>query len=142
MRQIAASLPSARLISASALPAFPQPAPTSGSASHRRMRNRSSGVAGRRVMVARLSTLATYSTLILSLSKDGPRAQPCGSTSSPRGLRDCPSMPEVAHAGEDHGEAFLVGGLDHLLVLHGTARLNDRYRAGFRRHQQTVGERK
>src|SRR5438128_10707282 len=107
MRQIAASLPIARLISASALAALPHPDATSGSVSQRRMRNRSSAVAGRRLMVARLSTLATYSTLILSLSKDGPRAQPRGSTSSPRGLRDSPSMPEMAHAGEDHGEALL-----------------------------------
>src|SRR5690554_4292400 len=30
----------------------------------------------------------------------------------------------MAHAGEDHGNAMLVGGIDHFLVAHGTARLD------------------
>src|SRR5690554_4103376 len=30
----------------------------------------------------------------------------------------------MAHAGEDHGNAMLVGGVDHFLVAHGTARLD------------------
>ena len=35
-------------------------------------------------------------------------------------------MPEVPHAGEDHGHAVLVGRGDHFLVLDRAARLDDR----------------
>ena len=34
------------------------------------------------------------------------------------------SVPEVAHAGEHHRDAVLVGGGDHLVVAHGAARLD------------------
>ena len=34
-------------------------------------------------------------------------------------------MPEVAHAGEDHGNAMFVGGGDDFIIAHRTARLND-----------------
>ena len=50
-------------------------------------------------------------------------------------------MPEVAHAGEQHREAGLVGGGDHLVVADRAARLDDRGRAGFGRGEQAVGER-
>jgi hypothetical protein len=33
-------------------------------------------------------------------------------------------MPEVPHAGEDHGDAVLVGGLDHFFVAERSAGLN------------------
>ena len=39
-------------------------------------------------------------------------------------------MPEVPHAGEYHGEVFLVGGGNDLLVAHGPAGLYDRRYAG------------
>src|SRR5699024_3848772 len=40
------------------------------------------------------------------------------------------SMPEVADAGEDHGDAVLVGGGDDFAVAHRTARLDHRLDAG------------
>ena len=43
-----------------------------------------------------------------------------------------PSVPEVAHAGEHHRDAALVGGGDHLVVAHRAARLDH---AGWRRHR-------
>ena len=49
-------------------------------------------------------------------------------------------MPEVADAGEDHGDAVLVGGRDHLVVAHRTARLDHRLRARLDGRQQTVGK--
>ena len=39
-------------------------------------------------------------------------------------------MAEVAHAGEQHRQAVLVGGRDHFVVPHGAAGLNHRDRAG------------
>ena len=51
-------------------------------------------------------------------------------------------MPEMPHAGEHHGDAGVVGGLDHLVVAHRAAGLDDGGGAGLDRHQQTVGERK
>jgi len=39
-------------------------------------------------------------------------------------------MPELALAGEDHGDALLVGRFDQLLVAHGPAGLDDHARAG------------
>ena len=60
-------------------------------------------------------------------------------TARDRTSRD-PLMPEVAHAGEDHGEAALVGGGDHLVVAHRAARLDDRRGAGLGRREQPVGE--
>ena len=47
------------------------------------------------------------------------------------------SMPEVAHAGEDHRQAVLVGGRDHLLVAHRAARLDDRDGAGRARSRRS-----
>ena len=52
------------------------------------------------------------------------------------------SMPEVAHAGEDHGEALVVGSGDHFLVAHRSARLDDGGGAGLGGRQQPIGERK
>jgi len=54
MRQTAAVLPIARLISASALAALPHHASISGSASQRRMRKRSSASAGRKLTATSL----------------------------------------------------------------------------------------
>ena len=54
--------------------------------------------------------------------------------------RGCASVPEVAHAGEDHGQARLVGGGDHLVVAHRAAGLDHRGGAGLGRGQQAVGE--
>ena len=49
-------------------------------------------------------------------------------------------MPEVAHSGEQHGEAGLVGGGDHFVVADRAAGLDHRGRAGFGRREQPVGE--
>ena len=49
-------------------------------------------------------------------------------------------MPEVAQAGEHHGEARRVGGGDHLVVAHRAAGLDDRRRARLRHHIEPVGE--
>lgn len=50
-------------------------------------------------------------------------------------------MAEMAGAGEHHGEAFAVRGVDHFLVAHRAAGLYDRGGAGGGGGQQTVGER-
>ena len=50
-------------------------------------------------------------------------------------------MPEVAGAGEDHGQAGRVGGRDDLVVAHRAAGLDDRGRPRLGRGQQAVGER-
>src|SRR5205085_10566534 len=39
-------------------------------------------------------------------------------------------VPKMPRAGEHHGNAVLVGGLDHLVVAHGAAGLNDSSGAG------------
>ena len=50
------------------------------------------------------------------------------------------SMPEVAHAGEDHGKPAFVGGADHLLVAHRAARLDHRANTGLGGGDEAVGE--
>ena len=50
-------------------------------------------------------------------------------------------MPEVADAGEDHGEIGLVRSLDHFVITHRTAGLDHGGGAGLRSLQQTIGER-
>ena len=50
------------------------------------------------------------------------------------------SVPEVAHAGEEHRDAGRVGGGDHLLVAHRAAGLDHRRRAGLGDREQAVGE--
>ena len=50
------------------------------------------------------------------------------------------SVAEVAHPGEQHREAGLVGGGDDLVVADRAAGLDDRGRAGFGRREQPVGE--
>src|SRR3954468_23446194 len=52
------------------------------------------------------------------------------------------SMPEVAHAGEQHGHAALVSGGDHLGVAHAAAGLDDRGCAGVNDDIDAVAERK
>ena len=49
-------------------------------------------------------------------------------------------MSEDPHAGEGHGDAVLVGRLDHLVVADRAPRLDHRRRPGFDRLQQPVGE--
>ena len=71
-----------------------------------------------------------------SFAAVGRRGTALGSARTPDGL-----VPEVAHAGEDHRHAGLVGGVDHRLVVHRAAGLDDRRGAGFDRRQHTVGER-
>src|SRR5262249_18283136 len=51
------------------------------------------------------------------------------------------SVPEVAHAGEDHGNAALVRGRDDLRVAHAAPWLDDRGGAGFGERVQPVAER-
>src|SRR5215475_14355921 len=50
------------------------------------------------------------------------------------------SVPEVPRAGEHHGDAVVVGGLDHLVVAHRAARLDHRGGAGLDSHQEAVRE--
>ena len=50
-------------------------------------------------------------------------------------------MPEVAHAGEDHGDAAFVGGGDDFGVADGAAGLDDAGCAGVGQHVQAVAER-
>src|SRR5260370_507665 len=52
------------------------------------------------------------------------------------------SMPEMPDAGEHHGDAVIVGGLDDFIVAHRTAGLDHRGGAGFDRDQKSIGERK
>src|SRR5690554_5057787 len=47
----------------------------------------------------------------------------------------------MAHAGEDHGDAVLVGGVDDFLVTHGTAGLNHGGNTGFGGGINTIAER-
>ena len=49
-------------------------------------------------------------------------------------------MAEMPHASENHGDAGLVGGTDHLLVTQRAARLDHRRGAGFNGFQEAVGE--
>ena len=49
-------------------------------------------------------------------------------------------MAEMAHAGQDHGQAGLVGGGDDLRVAHGAAGLDHRRGAGLRRRQRLWGD--
>ena len=49
-------------------------------------------------------------------------------------------MPEMPRAREHHGDAVVVGGLDHLVVAHGAAGLDHGGGAGFDRDQEAVGE--
>ena len=51
-----------------------------------------------------------------------------------------PSMPEMAHAGEDHGYPVLIGGLDDLLVTDAAPRLDDGGHPGFSSRINTVPE--
>ena len=57
------------------------------------------------------------------------------------GLTLAVSMPEMPHAGEHHGDAGIVGGLDDFLVADRAAGLDHGGGAGFDRDQQSVGER-
>ena len=54
----------------------------------------------------------------------------------------CGSMPEMPHAGEHHGDAVIVGGLDHFIVTYRTARLDHGGGAGLNAGQHAIGERK
>jgi len=47
----------------------------------------------------------------------------------------------LPRAGEHHGDAVLVGGLDHLVVAHRATGLDHRGGAGFDRDQQSIGKR-
>ena len=49
-------------------------------------------------------------------------------------------MAEMAHSGEQHCQARLVGGGDHLVVADRAAGLDHRGRSGFDGGQQSVGE--
>src|SRR5439155_24602135 len=50
-------------------------------------------------------------------------------------------VPEMPDAREHHGDAVLVGGLDHLVVAHGAARLDHRGGAGLDTGEHAVGKR-
>ena len=60
--------------------------------------------------------------------------------SDPPQAGDWALMPEMAHTGEDHGEAGSVGRRDHIGVAHRAARLDHRGRPGLGDHLQPVGE--
>ena len=50
-------------------------------------------------------------------------------------------MAEVAHAGEDHGDAGVVRGGDHFLISHRAARLNHNFDPVFLRDIDAVAQR-
>src|SRR5262245_31251505 len=50
------------------------------------------------------------------------------------------SVPEMAHAGEDHGDAGVVGGFDDVFVLLAAARLGDGSDAGLGGFDDAVRE--
>src|SRR5204863_4627040 len=50
------------------------------------------------------------------------------------------SVTEVPHAGEHHGDAMLVGRLDHLVVAQAAARLDHRLRTRLRERVEAVAE--
>ena len=50
-------------------------------------------------------------------------------------------MPEVPHAGEHHRDAVFVGGGNHFIVAHGTARLDHGLDAELRSDIEPVAER-
>ena len=50
-------------------------------------------------------------------------------------------MTEVTFAGEHHGHAVVVGGIDHFLVTYGPAGLDDRGGAGLGGGIETIAER-
>ena len=58
-----------------------------------------------------------------------------GMTTSVEELLAVISMPEMPDAGEHHGDAVIVGGLDDFVVAHRTAGLDHRGGAGFDRDQ-------
>jgi len=49
-------------------------------------------------------------------------------------------VPEMAHSGEDHGKASVVGGLDDVIVLEGPAGLDNRCGACLCRREKAIGE--
>ena len=49
-------------------------------------------------------------------------------------------MPEVSRPREHHGDAVVIGSLDHLVVPHGAAGLDHGSGAGFHRDQEPIGE--
>src|SRR5205814_4224375 len=51
------------------------------------------------------------------------------------------SVTEVAHAGEHHGDAVLVGRGNHLVVAHAAAGLDHRFRAGLGERVEAITER-
>ena len=62
--------------------------------------------------------------------------------SDSNGLGECNLVPEMADPREDHGNAELIGGRDHLFVSDRPPRLDDRGRAGLGHRFQAIGERK
>src|ERR1700730_14681948 len=54
--------------------------------------------------------------------------------------RESSSVEEVAHAGEDHGEAEVIGGGDDFGIFHGAAWLNNGGGSGFGGFFDAVGE--
>ena len=49
-------------------------------------------------------------------------------------------MPEVTHTRKHHRESELIGGGDHFIIAHRSARLCDRRRASFSRQRRPVGK--
>ena len=60
---------------------------------------------------------------------------------SPKNSGDCRSMPEMAHVGHDHGEAFVIGCGDYLVIAHGAAGLDNGRSAGLGGGQKAVSKR-
>src|SRR5262249_5672839 len=106
--------------------AAPMMTPTARSTTlPRLMKSRNSFAMGMESLLRRLLFVAAILADKLSLS-----AAYTGTTKfreQYRQARSCrASVPEVAVAGEDHGEALVVGGLDHLVVAHRAAGLDHR----------------
>ena len=68
-------------------------------------------------------------------------ARPTAANKESRRLAKTPLMPEMAHAGEDHGHAAFIGGGDDLFIAHGATWLDQRGGARISGHVQTIGKR-
>ena len=77
---------------------------------------------------SRRSAAVASSPSITSSYRQSVHAPIAAAAAQPRGGAVAPSVPEVAPAGEDHRDARAVGRLDHLVVAHRAARLDDRGR--------------
>ena len=90
--------------------------------------------------LTRSSCVGQTSTSFRPLPFDAPSVDRPAYWAGSRRRRPARLMPEMPDAGEDHGDAVIVRGLDDVVVAHRTARLNHRRRAGLDCHEKSVRE--